>query len=275
MSPLLSDPLIVRGLLGALVAGLAAVVARRAGGLTTGGEWAAFATGTLVTAAGWGWAALLIAYYVASTLLTRLGRDTKIARTESVLPTARERNALQVFANGGLFALAVLLGEVFDDPMLQLAGLGALAAAAADTWATEIGMLWGRNPRSILSGRVLPVGVSGGVTIIGTAAAVIAAGLFAIVGALLIPEGIDGDPVTDAVLLAGLGGALADSVLGATFQSKRWCEQCRMWTERRVHTCQYRTRHARGVRWMTNDTVNFLATVAGAVIALVASGAAR
>ncbi len=275
MSPLLSDPLIVRALLGALVAGLAAAMARRAGGLTAGGQWAAFATGTLVTAAGWWWAVMLLAYYVASTLLTRLGRETKTARTESVLPTARERSAPQVFANGGLFALAVLLGEILADPRLQLAGLGALAAAAADTWATEIGMLWGRTPRSILTGRVLPVGVSGGVTIIGTAAAVIAAGLFALVAARLIPEGINGVPVTDAVLLAGLGGSLADSLLGATFQSKRWCEQCRTWTERRVHTCQYRTRHARGLRWMTNDTVNFLATVAGAAIAVAASGAAR
>ena len=63
----------------------------------------------------------------------------------------------------------------------------------------------------------------------------------------------------------------ADSLLGATLQSKRWCEQCKRWTERRVHTCQYRTRHARGVRWMTNDTVNLLATACGALAAVLAA----
>jgi uncharacterized protein (TIGR00297 family) len=272
MLPLHTDSVIVRALTGALVAGLAAVVARRTGGLTVGGEWAAFVTGTLVAAAGWQWVALLLAYYTLSTLITRFGRARKVERTESVLPTAHERNAMQVIANGGLFAVAVLAGELLGDPRLQLAGLGALAAAAADTWATEVGILWGGPPRSIVSGRVLPVGVSGGITVIGTAAAVIAAGLFAFAGSLLLPRGIGDVPVTDAILLAGIAGAVFDSVIGATLQSKRWCEQCRTWTERRVHTCQYRTRHARGLRWMTNDAVNFLATVAGAAVAVAVSG---
>jgi len=272
MLPLPTDSVIVRALAGALVAGLAAVLARRTGGLTLGGEWAAFVTGTLVAAAGWQWVALLLAYYAASTLLTRFGRARKIGLTESVLPTAHERNALQVIANGGLFAVAVLAGELLGDLRLQLAGLGAFAAAAADTWATEAGILWGGAPRSIVSGRVLPVGVSGGVTVIGTAAAFIAAGLFAIAGDFILPQGISDVPVTDAILLAGIAGATLDSLVGATLQSKRWCEQCRTWTERRVHTCQYRTRHARGIRWMTNDAVNFLATVAGAAVAVAAAG---
>lgn len=242
-------------------------LARRAGTLTAGGQWAAFATGTLVAAAGWRWAALLVAYFAASSLLTRVGASAKVLRTRSVLPEHRERNALQVLANGGLFAMAVVAGEVLRDPRWLLAGLGALAAAAADTWATEVGLLWGGPPRSILSGRPLPAGVSGGVTLVGTAASVVAAVLVATAGSRIL----DADSAVVAVVIAGVGGSLADSVLGATLQSKRWCEQCRTWTERRVHTCGYRTRHARGVRWVTNDTVNFLATVAGAALALVAA----
>lgn len=223
--------------------------------------------GTLVTAAGWRWAAVLIAYFVASSLLTRLGAAEKVARARSVLPEHPERSALQVVANGGLFTVAVFVGELAGEPLWLLAGLGALAAAAADTWATEIGLLRGGIPRSILSGRALPPGASGGVTLTGTAASVIAAALVATVGTLFLGSHV----FLTSLVIAGVGGALVDSILGATLQSKRWCEQCRTWTERRVHTCQYRTRHARGVRWMTNDTVNFLATVAGAGLALVAA----
>ena len=71
---------------------------------------------------------------------------------------------------------------------------------------------------------------------------------------------------------AGLAGSVGDSLLRAGLQSKRWCEPCRTWTERRVHTCKYRTQHARGLRWMTNDTVNFLATAIGALVALAVLG---
>jgi uncharacterized protein (TIGR00297 family) len=266
-----TDSLILRALAGALVAGIVAALARRAGALSAGGQWAAFLTGTLVTAAGWRWALLLVGYFVLSTILTRLGADEKARRTASVLPELRERNAMQVLANGALYTIAMLLGEVLGDRRFLVAGLGALAAAAADTWATEIGLLWGGTPRGILGGRPLPAGLSGGITLAGTAGSLVAAAGVALAGASLLgePEG----PLVVALIIAGVAGAIADSVLGASVQSKRWCEHCRTWTERRVHTCQYRTQHARGLRWMTNDAVNFLATGIGALVALTVAAA--
>ena len=262
--------------MGALAAGLAAAFARRAGSLSTGGQWAAFLTGTLAAAAGWRWAALLVAYFVTSTALTQLGHERKVTLTESVLPTQRERNALQVMTNGGLFAVAVLFGELLGNPHLFVAGLGALSAAAADTWATELGTLWGGAPFSIVNGRTLARGVSGGVTAVGVMASVLASLLMAAASSFVMAPTLDsGVIVAAAVFGAGLAGSIGDSLLGATLQSKRWCEQCRMWTERRVHTCQYRTQHARGLRWMTNDTVNFLATVLGALVALALAGPLR
>lgn len=257
------------------MAGTVAALARRAGSLTPSGQWAAFLTGTLVAAAGLRWAALLIAYFVASSALTRLGAPVKAARTASVLPATGARNALQVAANGGLFAVLMILGTAADAPPLVLAGLGALAAAAADTWATEVGTLWGGTPRSILTFAPMEPGSSGGITAIGTLASVVASLLVALAGAWLLAgatRGQDAAAILAAILAAGLAGSLGDSLLGATLQSKRWCEQCRTWTERRVHTCQYRTQHTRGVRWVTNDTVNFLATVVGALTALAMAG---
>lgn len=246
---------------------MVATLARRADSLTEGGRWAAFVTGTLVFAAGWGWALLLVAYFVLSSALTRHGAERKRSRTEGVLPAQTARNATQVAANGGLFVLLVLAGELLASTALQVAALGALAAAMADTWATEIGTLYGGTPRSILTARPLLPGESGGMTVPGTLASVAAAFLVGATAPLVLPfEGMAATGATLVVSAAGVGGSLGDSLLGATLQSKRWCEQCRTWTERRVHTCQYRTQHARGVRWMTNDTVNFLATALGAAL---------
>src|SRR5438093_5230732 len=45
---------------------------------------------------------------------------------------------------------------------------GALAAAAADTWATEIGAFSPFAPRLITSGRQVPRGTSGGITVLGS-----------------------------------------------------------------------------------------------------------
>lgn len=254
-----------------------AAAARRAGSLTGSGQWAAFLVGTVATAAGWRWAILLIAYFVASSALTRLGHAQKAERTASTLPGARARSAAQVLANGGLFAVSVLAGSLSGDVSAQstatrlaweVAGLGALAAAAADTWATEIGTLWGGTPRLLLNGRAVPPGVSGGVTLAGSGASMVAAALIALAAMWILPGAESRGGVVRAVFLGGVAGSLFDSLLGATLQSKRWCERCRTWTERRVHTCQYRTQHARGLRWMTNDTVNFLATAGGALVAL-------
>lgn len=225
--------------------------------------------GTLVVTAGWVWGALLVTYFLTSSALTRLGQADKEARTDSMLPAQSARNAKQVGANGGVFATLVLLGEATGDPRLLVAGLGALAAAAADTWATETGTLWGGPPRSILTGRLLPAGASGGVTLIGSAGSIVAAALVALAAhAILSSESPGAASPALAILIGGIGGSLGDSVLGATLQSKRWCEQCRTWTERKVHTCQYRTRHTSGLRWMNNDTVNLLATAIGAALAL-------
>jgi uncharacterized membrane protein len=69
------------------------------------------------------------------------------------------------------------------------------------------------------------------------------------------------------VAIGGAAGAMADSLLGATLQERRWCDACALATERRVHDCGTRTRLAGGLAWMDNDAVNLLATLTGAVVA--------
>ena len=61
---------------------------------------------------------------------------------------------------------------------------------------------------------------------------------------------------------------IADSILGATLQAHRHCDRCDEPTERVVHRCGSLTRQTRGLRWLDNDGVNAIATVAGATVAV-------
>jgi uncharacterized protein (TIGR00297 family) len=232
-----------------------------------GGEYAAFAVGTAAVIGGVMWALSLLVFFYSSILLGDWRAGDKRQRSRTVLPETRSRDAWQVLANGGLFAGAAIGWGLFGSWQAGLFAFGALATAAADTWATEVGMALAATPISLLTGEAVTPGTSGGVSAYGSAAAVVGAFVIALCAVVSFTVPFD-VPRLEAVFVGGLAGALADSLLGATLQSKRFCEICESWTERRVHTCGYRSHHVKGVRWMTNDLVNFIATALGGLTAV-------
>jgi uncharacterized protein (TIGR00297 family) len=259
--------LLPRTLIGASLAGAVALWAFRSSRLTLGGAYAAVAIGTAAAAGGGGWAIALVAFFYTSLRFGDWKAETKRERSYDVLPNAMARDAWQVLANGGAFAVGALWWGVDGSWQSGLFGFGALATATADTWATEVGMALNATPRHVVTWRHVAPGTSGGLSAFGLGAAMAGSFLIALFAIATFRTPFD-VPRLEAVLVGGLTGSLADSLLGATLQSRRWCEQCKTWTERRVHTCGYRSRHARGFRWMTNDVVNLLATVAGGLAAV-------
>jgi uncharacterized protein (TIGR00297 family) len=254
---------------GGLVAALAiAFAARSTRSLSWGGAACATVVGAVCVAAGWDWGALLIAFFVASTLLSRLGRRAKEDRTQAIVEKGGERDAIQVLANGGLFAAAAAAFVAHPSVVWQAIGAGALAASTSDTWATEVGTLIGATPRSILTWRPVATGTSGGITLAGTLGAV-AGALF--VGGVATVLGW-APRVAGAAILGGIAGSTADSVLGATVQARRKCPQCDLGTERLVHTCGARTIPTGGVAWLNNDGVNAVSSAIGAAVGLWGGG---
>ncbi len=156
---------------------------------------------------------------------------------------------------------------------------GALAAANADTWATELGVLSRSAPRSIRNGQKVEPGTSGGVSLLGMAAAAGGALLIALLavvcwmGQILAVPG-NWQVWLAGITLAGLAGSSADSLLGATIQAIYWCPACEKETERHpLHTCGTATTLMRGWAWLDNDWVNTACTAVGAGAAvLVALG---
>ena len=242
---------------------LVSVVARRARALSKSGVVAGSLMGTIAIAAGWSWGALLLSLFISVSLLSRLGAADKAKRISGLIEKGDERDASQLIANGAVFTVAALGSLLVPSSAWYAIAAGAVSFSAADTWATEIGTLAGGDPRSIINGRRVPAGTSGGVSLVGT--------LGAIAGALFIAAEVRfaAWPVSLAgVLLGGIIGGLADSIVGATLQVKRWCSRCMVETERTVHDCGTPTTVSGGIGWLDNDVVNAVCSAIGALIAL-------
>jgi uncharacterized protein (TIGR00297 family) len=172
-------------LAGCSVAILFAVGARMAGALSVSGAISAGVVGSLTVAAGWQWGAVLLVFFTTSTALSRVGHAAKLEHSQGRTEKTGARDAVQVVANGGIFAAGAFLAAVVMDPRMAVASLGAIAAANGDTWATEAGLLWGRAPRSVMTGKRVPPGTSGAITPIGTTAGLAGVLLIAASAAML------------------------------------------------------------------------------------------
>ena len=181
--------------------------------------------------------AVLVAYLLVAAGCTRLGYPRKLALGLAE-PHGGRRSAAHAVANLGVAAAAaVLAGVVPEARIFILAFVGSLAAAAADTAASEIGQAWGGGPVLITGFRPVAPGTDGGVTWLGTAAALVAAALVALGawGAGLIASGS-----VWKIALAGFLATLIESVVGATVER-------------------------RGL--LDNHGVNFVNTLSGALVA--------
>lgn len=255
-----------------VAAGIAAT-AWRVGALSASGALAAGAVGALSMRAGIAWGGFLILWFALAVLLSRMGRQRKRERMHGIVEKGDRRDARQVLANGGLFAIAAALSllPTMSDSMLGMLRIGAaasLAAAGADTWATEIGTL-SRRPWSLRLWRHVPVGTSGAVTLAGTTAAAAGAFLLAAIAGLI---GLVPHAAVLPVAVGGFAGAIVDTIVGAWGQERRWCPACSMATEQHVHDCGAATARQGGLvlmgRSLDNDAVNLLCAVSGAALAV-------
>jgi uncharacterized protein (TIGR00297 family) len=229
--------------------------------LTVGGGIAATFVGGAAVLAGPGWIVLLLLFFISSSVLSRWRAAERERAVSGVLEKGSRRDAVQVLANGLVFATAALFSTYGNVDAWQAIGAGAIAAATADTWSTEIGTVLGGTPRMITTLREVQPGTSGGVTIAGIISAFTGSVLAASVAAIMDW----GTPVL-AVAVGGVVGSLVDSLLGAIAQERRWCHACSVGTERRIHSCGTATAHRGGLPGLDNDVVNLVSIIAGAAV---------
>ncbi|ACU62123.1 DUF92 domain-containing protein [Chitinophaga pinensis] len=182
---------------------------------------------------------LLFTFFVLGVWATSHRKDLK-AKISTEGDHPQGRTAGQVFANGGVAAIVALLSLFAPGPahLYQLMLAASLASALADTLSSELGMVYGRNFFNILSFKKEPKGLDGVISLEGT--------LIGAAGAAIISLIYDGfSQLSLIVLIAGVLGNLADSLLGAAFERK----------------------HLIG-----NNTVNFLNTLFAALVAALLYG---
>lgn len=186
---------------------------------------------------GWPGFAVLLAFFVIGSALTKLGYRRKAAAGLAQEKGGR-RGARHAFANAGVAAFCALFAAATPYPELfALAFAGAFATAAADTAGSEVGQLYGRRTFLITTLRPVPRGTDGAVSLEGTLAG-IAASL--VIGGLGYALGLFGGLGVALVAVAAFVGTTLESVFGATLEK-------------------------RGL--LDNEAVNFLNTLVGALAA--------
>ncbi len=188
---------------------------------------------------GYGWFAVLIAFFAVGSLSTKFRYDEKKARGVAE-DNEGARGSGNVLGNAAVALVAVLAyaarakfpipGDIF-----LFAFAGSIATAMSDTLSSEIGGVFDK-PRLITTLERVEPGTDGAVTWQGELAGVVGAAVVAVIAGLLFESvGVVGVVV---VTLAGTGGMTMDSLLGATVEGER----------------------------LGNQSVNFLATLSGALV---------
>jgi len=258
-------------IIGFFLAVLIAFIAYRTHSLNKSGSIAATLTGTIIFGiGGWQWAILLLTFFITSSALSRAFKKRKQGLDEK-FSKGHERDAGQVFGNGGIATAFAALHFFFPNELWPWLGFAAaLAAVNADTWATELGVLNPNPPRMITNlSKVVEKGTSGGISLIGTLASLAGSALIGILAAFLQPT-VDSVSIFIIVTLSGLAGSLCDSFFGATVQAMYYCPTDKKETEKHpLHTCGTPTVHIRGWQWLDNDWVNFTCSMFGVVVALI------
>jgi uncharacterized protein (TIGR00297 family) len=208
----------------------------------------------LILGAGWPLYVALLAFFVIGTAATKLGYSRK-AKAGLAQEGGGRRGFNHAFSNVGVAAICAIaasrLARGIQHSMTEaellpiFMGIAALATAAADTTASEIGQLIGRRAFLPLTLKRVPVGTEGAISVEGTLAGLVAGFLVALAGAASV-EGLFGDVVEFSwgmvllLTLCAFAGSYLESVAGS-------------WNRKRISP-------------VPNGVLNFFNTAVGALL---------
>lgn len=218
--------------------------------LTPAGAINAWGLGVVVWGTlGWRGYGVIMFYFLAGSLVTRIGMAQKEAAgiAEKRGGARGPENVWGSALTATICAIAIAAIQIgwLDpswEPALLLGYVASLSTKLADTTASEVGKAYGKSTFLITTWQPVPRGTEGAISLEGT--------LAGIVGGILISL------VADSVGLISLTGVVIctiaafiatnlESVIGATYQSK--------------------------FDWLTNELVNVINTIIGAIVAMAIS----
>ena len=174
------------------------------------------------------------------------------------------RDVVQVLANALAATIALVIGKILGNDAFTVVYAVALTECLADSLASDVGVLSKNDPIDICRLRRIKRGLSGGVSPLGTLAAFAGClfmSLFTIIFFGFVPK------YFLSILLIPMLGITVDSVLGSLVQAKYTCSECGKLTEKSRH-CDSPCTHTGGLKFINNDTVNFISNFITALIAV-------
>jgi len=194
----------------------------------------------------------LLLFFISSAFIGRIYRNTNDS-TDSKSGAARDE--FQVFANGGIFILLIILTQFLDESTYYLAAFASIAISTADTWSSEIGMGFRGSTIDIIRRKKVPSGLSGGISSAGTLAGL--AGAMTIAGLYLFI--VENTNLSSFILITCVGftGMLVDSILGSLLQVKFFNMKNATWSDK-MEPDMDKTTIKKGISWINNDMVNLL-----------------
>ncbi|MDO9045040.1 MAG: TIGR00297 family protein [Methanobacteriaceae archaeon] len=186
----------------------------------------------IILSAGFNWLLLILIFLILGLVSTKYKHQYK----KELGVYEGTRSAKNVISNG-LVPFVMAAFGYYDGFVGGF--IGSVATATADTMASEVGVT--QTPRLVTTLKKVAPGTDGGISVLGTAAGILGAGLIGIFAYLL---GILPDPFVclKISIIAGTVGCFMDSFLGAIFERRNY---------------------------ITNEHVNLLATLTGAFLGII------
>lgn len=183
--------------------------------LTLQGTLAAWLLGNyLLILPGLKWVIPVLLFFFSSVLFTRLR-----ARVLKKKGRGGSRNAWQVTANILWAVVSSALWLATGHDLFILLFIAYVAAVTADTWASELGPLFNRRSFSLSDRRWHPAGVTGGISLAGTLAALIGSFVISAVSWWLF-FGQWNNGMIALLTLAAFLACFADTLLGAFVENR-------------------------------------------------------
>jgi uncharacterized protein (TIGR00297 family) len=197
------------------------VLSFRFGLLTKSGALASFVVGMAIGGLGSvGWLLTLIVFTFLGFFVTKFRFQMK--EKKGVQEGKKgERTYRNVLANGLVPVLVAVISFLFgaqDSELAAIAYITSVAVAAADTTASELGVLSDRT-YLITNGRRVPPGTDGGISGMGTLACIVASAFASFIGWVVIEQQIF-DPLLLIPITMGVAGCMIDSLIGATMERR-------------------------------------------------------
>ncbi len=223
-----------------------------------------------------------ITFVILSSIFTRLGKNYKLSRLTSTDIFGRTR--IQVLGVGllpGLLGTSSMVMYIVGlknfAEKLAILPIAMIATSNADTWASEIGVLYRGYPRLILkpykkaepgtSGAVSPLGIAASIAGAGTIAIITCLAMFTIPNTILICRSGNVILIGISIFISGIVGEISDSILGYILQEKRRCRVCGIICESHIH-CGEETERLWGFGKFRGEYINMISQLISAITCL-------